>query len=165
MSFRDRLVRLAALKLLTDEIKKTVDADKAALFDDVGGRMGGTGAVVDGKEIGTVSIAEGRDESGSHAGWVVYDPVAFVKWTKANYPTAVIETVRDSDRKMILASIEKWSAEGKDVPDGVKPAQKGDPYVVVNQTAEQRENAVRAYREGRLVLPEMAPQIEEAPDE
>lgn len=162
---RDRLIRLAAFKLLLDEIGAAQAREKVDLMQEVGGRLGGAAAVVDGHEIGTVSIVQGRAEKGSVAGWVIYDVAAWTAWVKSYRPSAIVEVVRESDAKSILSNMGEILEEREgELPPGIAEAEHGNDYVVVNQTPEQRANAIRAWRAGALQMPGMEPQIEEGGD-
>lgn len=166
MTMRDRLIRLAAFKLLGDEVGRAYAIEKAGLAEEVGGRLGGAAAVVDDVEIATVSIAKGRYPQGTVKGWQVIDPDAFATWVKGFRPTAIVERVRESDQTQILNSMERYMEKnGGVVPPGVREASRGADYVLVNQSPEQRANAISLYRAGRLDLPTMDPQIEGGTDE
>lgn len=166
MSLRDRLIRLAAFKLLGDEVAAAVAREKAGLMDEVGGRMGATAATIEGREVGTVSIAQGRPEQGSVNGWIVTNRRAWIEFVREYRPSAIIEDVRASDEKDLLNHVEQITEEREgDLPPGISPALRGDDYVMVKQSPEQRANAIHAWREGLLSLPDMAAQIEEGGDE
>lgn len=157
MSLQDSLRRLAAIKIIGDYIKALDATAKAELLEEVGTRMGATAALVDGEEVATVSVAQGRYPRGVVDGWYVSDERAFLEWVRQVRPTAIVETVRESDRKSLLGGMKRWLEEHDgEVPPGVDEAERGDSYVLVNQSEEQRAAAVEAWHSGRLGRPELA---------
>lgn len=162
MTMQDRLRKLAAVKLLADYVKALDTTLKAELLEEVGGRMGATAAVVDGEEVATVSVAKGRYPNGVVDGWYVSDERAFLEWVRQVRPSAIVETVRDSDRRSLLASVPTWIIDsGGDVPPGVDEANRGDDYVLVKQSEAQKAAALTAWHTGRLARPEVAGYLEE----
>lgn len=152
-ALQERLQRLAVYKLIGDHLKERDGAEKAGLVEFAGKRMGATGVEHPGDsglEIATVSIVpEGP------TGWEVTDRVAWVEHVRKVRPQAIIETVRESDEKDLLKSIDV-----SDVPPGVTPKDGRPGYVLVRQSAEQKRNALDAYAEGLLEIPGMVPEIE-----
>ena len=149
MSVREIGQRLALLKALTDAAKTATERAKIELGEDVGWSRLSALAVrlPDETEGATLSLVV--EDEGSPA---VIDDRAFLAWVKKHRPSAVIETVRDSDRKDILAQC----ATTGELPDGVGWSDPKDPYIVVRQTKAQRENTIRAWRErGDLALPDL----------
>lgn len=155
MSMRETLTRLALIKAVKDFLAEEEKTTKAALMAEVGGRMGATAAILpSGEEGATVSIAKGRD-----AKLVVKDRSAFVKWVKANRPTAIVEEVRESDEKDLLDRANKGLLD--EVPDGLDWSDAGDPYVAVKQSDAQAAATVAAWRAGSLEVPTPAPVLED----
>lgn len=149
MSLREIGQRLALLKALNDATKTAIERTKHEFGEEVGwARLSGLAArLPDESEGATLSVVV--SEEGSP---VVTDDRAFLAWVKRNRPTAIVETVRDSDRKDILAKC----VETGELPDGVGISDPKDPYVMVRQTTAQRANTIRAWRErGDLALPDL----------
>lgn len=145
---RELALDLAVVKAMADTIKG-VEADlkaNALQLLDPGDRKHAT---VDGVDCGTVSVSSPTSR------WSVVDDAAFTAWVGKNHPTAMVQVVRDSDRKAILDGI----AVSGEVPDGVSE-RSGASYVSVRLTTAQREALVAAYRSGRVAIPELGP----APD-
>lgn len=119
MNAREHAIRLVVLKAIKErvmQVDKDAKLDAAAEFAP-GDRVV---AYVDGKPIGSVTVAHGRK------GWAVANPAAFLAWCKEHRPTAVVEAVRKSDQDAILKAI---AATGE-VPDGVVETE-GEPYFTV----------------------------------
>lgn len=120
MNAREHAARLVVLKAIKDrvlDVEKHEKADAMKEFAE-GDRL--TAAGPQGEPIGTVTVVKGR------RGWRVYDEHAFLEWCIAHHPDAVDMTVRDSDKKAIIAAIKT----GGEVPDGVEESE-GDPYFLV----------------------------------
>lgn len=150
MSARQSVIVLAALKALKDHLAGLDKEEKKALLEelDPGDRKN---AVIPGTKtsIGTVSVSQ------REGGWEVVDERAFLGWVKKNRPSGVVESVRESDQKSILTSID----ETGEVPDGVMQGDDGDPYVTVRQTPAQREALIEAWRTGAIELPDALPAL------
>lgn len=154
-SIRDRLTELAAIKAVKDMLAAREKESKASLMKEVGGRMGATGAVLPtGEEGATVSITAGKS-----AVLYVADERAFLEWVRGARPAAIVEMVRESDRKQIL---DFWLEHGEgEIPPGVELGDPGDPYVMVRQSKEQAAAVVGAWQAGLLELPgSKAPEVE-----
>jgi len=145
MSVDETVCRLAALKAFGDHIKAETEKAKALLAQQM--RRGTVSAFVeDGDEpadVGTVVVVPTRWN------WDVVDEAAFTNWVKANRPTAIVESVRSSDKKSILDGVEKSAKAGGDVPDGVARV-KAAGYVSVKQSADQLDALLAAAADGRL---------------
>jgi hypothetical protein len=89
--------------------------------------------------------------------WQVTDERAFLAWVKSHHPGAVVEEVRLSDRRAILAQVEGYG----EVPDGVEEVTKPTrSFISVTQTPAQRQAVIDAWRAGDLVLPDPVEAIE-----
>lgn len=148
-TMRERLVRLASLKLVLDTLRTEETRVKTELMEDVGNRMGATGALLpDGTEGATVFVSRGRAPK-----WEVFDSIAWAKWVQKKRPSAIVMAVRESDEKDLLAKMGQLIEEaGGEVPPGVRETERGEPYTSIKQSPEQRENTVRAWRSGELQL-------------
>lgn len=169
-SMRELLATLAVVKLIRDHLT-TVEADtKAALKEEVGGRMGATGAILPtGEEGATVSITKPTNHPATLGGDPYVDnPRAFLDWCRVHNPAAIVESVRSSDQQVILARAKLLLEETGELPDGVAltdptPASvSGGGSVTVRQSEAQAAAVVRAWHAGGLVLPDMLPSLPEA---
>lgn len=109
MNARQHAIRLAVLKAIRERID-SVDAvarDEAKEAFVAGDRV--TAALDDGTVVGSVTMTNPR------RGWKVADPISFLAWVIENRPSAVVQSVRESDRRAILAAIDKTG----ELPDGV----------------------------------------------
>lgn len=154
------LVQLAMTKAVKTHVEALEAATKKAIKDEVGGRLTGAAAILpDGSEGLSVWIT--KPSGGSRGGEpYVVNEKAFTDWVKEHRPSAIVETVRGSDRESILKEIEKTG----DVPDGIAFTEPKGPSgggsVGSRQSDEQRDNVIRAWREGSIVLPAMLPTSE-----
>lgn len=153
-SLRERLNRLAAIKAVKDYVAGLETTEKAGLLAEVGGRMGATAAVLpSGEEAATVSISAGRK-----APWIVVDTNAFLEYVRSVRPTAIVETVRESDLKDLLSDASQQAyleASGGEPMPGVMLGDAGDPYVTVKQSDAQRQAVIAAWHDGTLALPDL----------
>lgn len=134
---------LALFAMLKKYVARLESAAKAELMSQL--RRGTAYAsLASGEEVATcVVVAE------SAGGVAVQDEAAFLEWVKANRPTAVVETVRSSDKEDILAEALRTGV----LPDGVGPADSRAGYVQVKQTPVQALAITEAWMQGRVSLP------------
>jgi len=143
VTINDSVVELAALKAVGDHIKVATELAKAEVAKQF--RRGTVSAFIGDEDatedVGTIVVVPDR-----HA-WGVVDEAAFLAWVKVNRPSAIVESVRSSDKTSILEAIGK-DKDGE-VPDGVARV-KSTGYVQVKQTAKQRDALIEAAADGRL---------------
>lgn len=99
-SLRDLALELAAITVIADsakEAKEKLRTEFAQALEDVGADA--AKANLEGEEIAKVSLIKPKKAA------VINDDAAFVKWTKANAPTEIVETVRDAFRRVLLEDI------------------------------------------------------------
>jgi hypothetical protein len=141
-TINDTVLELAALKAFADHVKAATERAKDTLTDQL--HRGTISAFVEGEEptdVGTIVVVPDRP------GWGVVDEAAFLAWVKVNRPTAIVESVRSSDKASILEAIGKDKTG--EVPDGVARV-KATGYVQVKQTVKQRDALLEAAGDGRL---------------
>lgn len=158
MSIRESMTALASIKAVKDVLTAEERREKQALMDELGGRMGATGAVLpDGREGATISISAGKA-----AKLEVVDERAFTDWVREFRPGAIVtvESVRDSDRDQILKVFTETFEETGELPPGVMLGNPGEPYVMVKQSKAQAQAVVEAWRAGALALPGSVGEIE-----
>ena len=98
MSIKDKSLKLAAVSLIADEAKKAKDRLRAELQEE----MEAIGADRVKAELGDDTIAYVTTTKPKFK-WQVISEQAFTKWVKENYPTEIVESVRESFREVILA--------------------------------------------------------------
>ena len=141
--------RLAAIKVIKDEISRVEKATRASL--DKLMRPGTTWrAYIGDDDAGTVSRS--KPSPGAVA---VTDDAAFLAWCKTNRPEVVetftTETVPDWARQGILKAVETTG----EFPDGVDVLAPRAPVLSVRLSDEQKAVVAAAARDGRLSLPEL----------
>lgn len=133
--------QLAAIKVLQDLINergRTARSEALELMSDIGAERVRV-SMPDGAVLGTVTISQGR-----HTARVI-DERAFLAWVRANAPSEVIETVRESYRKTLLKNIESTG----EIPAGVE-LHHGEPYPTVRLADGATETVLTALRTGLI---------------
>jgi hypothetical protein len=97
MTIKDLSLKLAAISLLADQAKRLKDELRA----DLQAQMNELGADRVKAELGDEVIAY-ITTSKPKFKWVIKSDRKFVEWVKANVPTEIVETVRDSSIDAIL---------------------------------------------------------------
>lgn len=130
-------VELSLIKAMKDALAVAEKKAKAEL-QEVIARGTAYATVPNLGEVGTVVVT--ADVAGT---WQVVNEAAFLAWVKEHRPGAIVESVRESDKKVILAEVEKLGV----LPDGVDLGEGRAGYVTVRQTDVQRDTLVQAYRD------------------
>jgi hypothetical protein len=97
MGIKETSLKLAAVSLIADEAKRVKDqlrADLKAEMDGIGADR--VKAELDGETIAYVSTSKPKFK------WQIVSQQSFTKWVKANMPSEIIETVRESSVEAIL---------------------------------------------------------------
>ncbi|SCG15550.1 hypothetical protein GA0070610_1784 [Micromonospora echinofusca] len=165
---RQESMRAAVLKALMDEVKKVYDAARA----EADGRL-----IELNRAIGVKTIEvrlPGYDQpvaqvtlSEPKTGYVV-DEAGFLAWCKQEHPSEVqvttpapVESVRPAWRKALLGRM-KVEPDGTVVDgetgrvlDFVEVAEPPPPSTTLTFKKGGREEVARAYRDGRLALPDL----------
>jgi len=147
---KDLARKALAAKSVADELKGRADAAKAAALD----AMDEIGAerlrvkADDNTDLGTLTLSPGNIAAS------VMDEAAFLKWVKANYPEAIVETVDAGWKARLLKLMKDADAPvdpntGEAVP-GVEMTQ-GEPFLTVRASAEAKDRA-RALLDGPALL-------------
>ncbi|WDZ83988.1 hypothetical protein [Micromonospora cathayae] len=165
---QERAMRAAVLKALLDEVKKAYDLARA---DADAGMVGlnqsfGVKAIevrLPGHDapVAQVTLSEPK------AGFVV-DEAGFLAWCKQEHPSEVqvtvpapVESVRPAWRKALLARMavepDGTVVDGETgrVLDFVEVAEPPPPSTRMTWKTGGREEVARAYRDGRLALPDL----------
>jgi hypothetical protein len=97
MTIKDLSLKLAAISLLADQAKRLKDelrADLQAQMNELGADR--VKAELGGEVIAYITTSKPKFK------WVIKSDRKFVEWVKANVPTEIVETVRDSSIDAIL---------------------------------------------------------------
>jgi hypothetical protein len=97
MTIKDLSLKLAAISLLADQAKRLKDDLRAELQ----GQMNELGADRVKAELGDEVIAYITTTKPKFK-WVIKSDRKFIEWVKANIPSEIVETVRDSSIDKIL---------------------------------------------------------------
>ena len=169
MSLQKHLVTLAAVKFMRERLAEIEVVEKRAVLDEVGGRMGATGAMLpDGTEGATISISKPTQHRAKPGGEpVVKNPALFTAWVEKHYPDAIVKDVRSTDVPRILseALANGELPDGVDLSEPVAAYSSGGGSVVVRQTEQQAADLLRNLLAGAVPLPSLAPEIEGGDDE
>lgn len=136
-------IDLSFIKAMKDALS-AAEKDAKAELQDVLARGTAYATLPELGEVGTVVVV--ADSGGT---WQVENEALFLAWVKEHRPGAIVESVRESDKKVILAEVEKLGV----LPDGVGLSDGRAGYVTVKQTPDQRDTLVQAYRERLVGLP------------
>jgi hypothetical protein len=137
MSIKDTSLKLAAVSLIADEAKRVKDHLRAELqseMDDLGADR--VKAELDGETIAYVTTSKPKFK------WVIKNDKKFLEWVKANYPSEIVESVRESSIDALLSKFNyvddlviDSNGEEVDWLDGSI----ADPYLVTKFHSDGRE--------------------------
>ena len=156
MGIKELSLELAAVSLIADEAKKAKDRLRAALQAE----MEAIGADRVKAEYGDDVIAYVTTSKPKFK-WIVKNDKEFVKWVKANIPSEIVETVRESSIDAILDKF-KYCQFGSypDLDDVVVDpngevvswlaGDTAEPYLVTKFHSDGRERLKDAFQSGQL---------------
>lgn len=147
---------MLVLKLLADQIRTGRDVAATEVRDTWRPSTRIPATLPDGRVLGTVTLTDGK------TGARVTDEAAFTAWVRKHRPDEIVETVRPSYQKAVLAEAKDAGApvtrDGELIP-GVEIVH-GDPYPSV-RAVDGAMDAVRdAWSTGQLdwsIVPEIGP--------
>lgn len=148
MNIKELSLELAAVTMIEQEAKKAKDALRAQLkaeMDKVGADR--VKAEIDGSQVAYVTTSTPKFK------WVIKSDRQFVEWVKANMPTEIVESVRESSVDAILS---KFNLDDELVidPNGEKvgwlEASLTEPYLSTRFSADGRETLKSAFQTGQL---------------
>ena len=156
MGIKELSLELAAVSLIADEAKKAKDRLRAALQSEM-------------EQIGADRVkAEYGDETIAYVTttkpkfkWIVKNDKEFIKWVKANVPSEIVETVRESSIDAILDKFKycqmgSWPDLGDVVvdPNGEivnwLAGDTAEPYLVTKFHSDGKETLKNAFQSGQL---------------
>ena len=148
MGIKELSLELAAVSLIADEAKKAKDRLRTALQDE----MDKIGADRVKAELGSETIAYVTTTKPKFK-WVIKSDRRFTEWVKANIPSEVVESVRESSIDAILA---KFTYQDDlvidfngEIVDWLEGSQ-SEPYLMTKFHAEGRETLKSAFQSGQL---------------
>ena len=148
MGIKELSLELAAVSLIADEAKKAKDRLRAALQDE----MDKIGADRVKAELGSETIAYVTTTKPKFK-WVIKSDKRFTDWVKANIPSEVIESVRESS---IDAILDKFNYQDNlvidpngEIVDWLEGTQ-SEPYLMTKFHEEGRETLKNAFQSGQL---------------
>ena len=150
MSIKDLSIKLAAITVLADEVKKAKDELRAEILNE----MASVGADRVKASIGEDPIAYITTVNSKLKARVSREN-GFVNWVKENMPHEIVESVRESSRERIIEQLMS-NGEAFDWLEYVE----SEPYVSTRFHADGREAIKNAFRNGELEIKKMIKEIE-----
>lgn len=149
MNLRELALRLSAITVIADAAKEAKDR----LRDEFAQALNAVGAdaakaALNGTEVAKVSLVSPKPSAS------VLNEQALTNWVKANWETEIVESVRDSFRKVILDKIENNNGvavypETGEVLDFISFKQR-ESYVSTRFATGGREVILEAFANGEL---------------
>lgn len=137
MDIKEMSLRLAAISLIADEAKKAKDRlriELQAQMDGIGADR--VKAEYGGQPIAYISTSKPKFK------WEITNDRAFLEWVRSNFPTEIVESVRESSIEGLLAKLTYMDGLVID-PNGEfvdwVVGQESEPYLVTKFQGEGRE--------------------------
>jgi hypothetical protein len=137
MAIKDKSLRLAAISLLADQAKKLKDELRAELMAE----MAELGADRVKAELGDDVVAY-ITTSKPKFKWVIKSDKQFIAWVKANVPSEIVESVRDSSVDAILDKfnyVDDLVIDPNGEPIDWLEGSQSEPYLMTKFHGEGRE--------------------------
>jgi hypothetical protein len=137
MAIKDKSLRLAAISLLADQAKKLKDELRAELMAE----MAELGADRVKAELGDDVVAY-ITTSKPKFKWVIKSDKQFIAWVKANVPSEIVESVRDSSVDAILDKfnyVDDLVIDPNGEPVDWLEGSQSEPYLMTKFHGEGRE--------------------------
>lgn len=148
MGIKELSLELAAVSMIADEAKKAKDRLRAALqaeMDNIGADR--VKAEYQDNVIAYVTTTKPKFK------WVIKSNKAFVEWVKANIPSEIVESVRESSVDAILNKFQYLDDlvidQNGEVISWLEGSQ-SDPYLMTKFAADGREMLKTAFQSGQL---------------
>lgn len=144
----DRALALRALKLLVEAEEKRCRAELEIEFTDPGDRKIGK---IAGRPVGNVQLINGSST------WAVADYEAWLAWVQKHRPDEIVDVVRPSYTKAVLAKLAKGDAlvDGETgeliVPDGIVPKH-SDPSIRISPSEDAPGVLLQAMGDAAVLL-------------
>lgn len=150
MTIKDLSIKLAAISVLADEVKKAKDELRGEILRE----MANVGADRVKAEVGGESVAYITTVNSKLKARVTREN-GFLNWVKENHPYEIVEAVRESSRERL---IEGLMATGE-IFDWLEYVE-AEPYVSTRFHADGREAIKTAFRNGELEVKKIIKEIE-----
>jgi hypothetical protein len=137
MAIKDKSLRLAAISLLADQAKKLKDELRAELMAE----MAELGADRVKAELGDEVVAY-ITTSKPKFKWVIKSDRQFIVWVKANVPSEIVESVRESSVEAILDKfnyVDDLVIDPNGEPVDWLEGSQSEPYLMTKFHGEGRE--------------------------
>lgn len=149
MGIKELSLELAAVSLIADEAKKAKDRLRAELQDE----MDKIGADRVKAELGEDVVAYVTTTKPRFK-WSVKSEKRFTDWVKANIPSELVESVRESSRDAILDKFHYINGDDVIDPNGERvewlEGTIAEPYLVTKFHSDGRERLKDAFQSGQL---------------
>lgn len=148
MGIKELSLELAAVSLIADEAYKAKNRLREALqaeMDKVGADR--VKAEFEGEQIAYVTTTKPKFK------WVIKNQKQFTEWVKANIPSEIVESVRESSVDAIL---DKFHYDDEVIVDpngeviGFLEGSESNPYLTTKFAADGRETLRNAFQSGQL---------------
>lgn len=148
MGIKELSLELAAVSLIADEAYKAKNRLREALqaeMDKVGADR--VKAEFEGEQIAYVTTTKPKFK------WVIKNQRQFTEWVKANIPSEIVESVRESSVDAIL---DKFHYDDEVIVDpngeviGFLEGSESNPYLTTKFAADGRETLKSAFQSGQL---------------
>lgn len=148
MGIKELSLELAAVSLIADEAYKAKNRLREALqaeMDKVGADR--VKAEFEGEQIAYVTTTKPKFK------WVIKNQRQFTEWVKANIPSEIVESVRESSVDAIL---DKFHYDDEVIVDpngeviGFLEGSESNPYLTTKFAADGRETLKNAFQSGQL---------------
>ena len=148
MGIKELSLELAAVSLIADEAKKAKDRLRAALQAE----MDAIGADRVKAEYGDDVIAYVTTTKPKFK-WVIKSDKRFIDWVRANIPSEIVESVRESSVEAILAKFNYLDDividPNGEVIDWLEGSQ-SEPYLMTKFHSDGKETLKNAFQSGQL---------------
>ena len=137
MGIKETSLKLAAVSLIADEAKRVKDQLRAELQD----QMDSVGAdrvkaELDGETVAFVTTSKPKFK------WIIKNDKKFVEWVKANCPSEIVESVRESSIDNLLNRfnyVDDLIIDPNGEPVDWLEGSESDPYLVTKFHSDGRE--------------------------
>lgn len=148
MGIKELSLELAAVTLIEQEAKKAKDALRAALqaeMDSVGADR--VKAEWNGSQIAYVTTSKPKFK------WIIKSDKQFIEWVRANIPSELVETVRESSVDAILDKfnyVDDLVIDPNGEPVDWLVGSESEPYIMTKFAADGKDLLKTAFRNGQL---------------
>jgi hypothetical protein len=153
MGIKELSLELAAVSMIADEAKKAKDRLRAALqaeMDNIGADR--VKAEYQDNVIAYVTTTKPKFK------WVIKSNNAFVHWVKANVPSEIVESVRESSVDAILDKfnyVDDFVIDPNGEVVSWLEGTQSEPYLMTKFSADGREMLKSAFQSGQLEFKKM----------